>query len=55
MQQAQYVLPRQAMAQVEQVIGEIQEEQGGTLSFGIILAIWASSAGVRAGSVPRLP
>ncbi len=36
------------MAQVEQVIGEIQEEQGGALSFGIIVAIWAASGGVRA-------
>ncbi len=46
-QQAQTVLPQQAMSQVNQVIDQIQTPQGGLLSFGIILALWSASAGVR--------
>ena len=46
--QAQAMLPEQAMGQVEQVIAEIRDqEQGGVISFGIIVAIWSASVGVR--------
>ncbi len=46
--QAQTALPQQAAQQVVQVIREVQgQAQGGLLSFGIIAAIWAASAGVR--------
>ncbi len=46
--QARTALPQQAAGQVEQVIQQIQgQAQGGLLSFGIIAAIWAASAGVR--------
>ncbi|MBA3968875.1 MAG: YihY/virulence factor BrkB family protein [Gemmatimonadetes bacterium] len=48
MEQAQSMLPQDAMAQVSEVIGEIQNQrEGGLLSFGIILAIWIASSGVR--------
>jgi membrane protein len=46
--QAAAVLPAQAMEQVNQVINQLQQPQGGLLSFGIILALWSASAGVRA-------
>ncbi len=47
--QAQTVLPGQAMGQLEQVIQEIRgRDQGGLLSFGIVVAIWSASVGVRA-------
>ncbi len=46
--QAQTALPPQAAEQVVQVIRQIEgQAQGGLLSFGIITAIWAASAGVR--------
>lgn len=46
--QAQTALPQQAAGQVVQVIRQVQgQAQGGLLSFGIITAIWAASAGVR--------
>jgi len=47
-QQAQTLLPQQAMAQVNQVIQQLQEPRGGLLSFGILAALWSASAGVRA-------
>ncbi len=48
LEQARTALPQQAAGQVEQVIRQIQgQAQGGLLSFGIIAAIWAASAGVR--------
>jgi membrane protein len=46
--QAQYFLPADAMQQVNHVLGEIQQPQSGLLSTGVVLAIWAASAGVRA-------
>ncbi len=47
--QAQTVLPGQAMGQLEQVIEEIRGRgEGGVLSFGIVVAIWSASVGVRA-------
>ncbi len=46
--QAQTVLPEQAAGQVEQVVGQIRDRQrGGLLSFGIIVALWSASVGVR--------
>lgn len=42
------LLPAEASAQLNQVIDEVEQRQGGLLSFGIILAIWAASGGVRA-------
>jgi membrane protein len=46
--QAQTVLPEQAMRQVEQVVGQVRDRgQGELLSFGIIVAIWSASVGVR--------
>jgi membrane protein len=46
--QAQTVLPEQATGQVEQVVGQIRDrERGGLLSFGIIVALWSASVGVR--------
>jgi membrane protein len=47
-QQAQTVLPPDAMGQVNAVIAQLQQPQGGLLSFGILAAIWTASAGVRA-------
>ncbi len=47
--QAQTVLPGQVMGQLEQVIEEIRgRNQGGLLSFGIVVAILSASVGVRA-------
>ncbi len=46
--QAQTALPPQAAEQVVQVIRQVEgQAQGGLLSFGIVTAIWAASAGVR--------
>jgi membrane protein len=48
LQQAQLVLPAEAMDRVREVIAEIRDqEQGGVLSFGIVVALWSASAGVR--------
>ncbi|HMQ30987.1 MAG TPA: YihY/virulence factor BrkB family protein [Chloroflexaceae bacterium] len=46
-EQSAVLLPDQASAQINQVIGEVEQREGGLLSFGIILAIWAASGGVR--------
>ena len=46
-QQAAVLLPGQAIDQVNQVIDQLQQEKGGLLSFGIIVALWSASAGVR--------
>jgi membrane protein len=47
--QAQLLLPEQSMTQVEQVVGQVQEQARGSLiSFGIIGTLWAASTGVRA-------
>lgn len=47
-QQAETVLPPQAMDQVNEVIAQLQQPRGGLLSFGILAAIWTASGGVRA-------
>ena len=47
--QAQTVLPGRAMGIVEQVVGQIREQNSvGLLSFGIITALWSASAAIRA-------
>ena len=46
-QQADYVLPAQALEQVNPVIDQLQQRQGGLLSIGIVVALWSSSAAVR--------
>ncbi len=46
--QARIALPGQAFQLVEQVITEIREQHsGGLLSFSILFALWAASAGMR--------
>jgi membrane protein len=45
---AQIVFPQQAMEQVNKVIAELQQQKGGLLSFGMIVALWSASAAVRA-------
>jgi membrane protein len=47
--QANTVLPGQAMSIVEQVVGQIREENSvGLLLFGIIVTLWSASTAVRA-------
>jgi membrane protein len=48
LQQAATLFPQQAMDQVNQVIHQLQQPKGGLLSFGMILALWTASAGIRA-------
>ncbi len=46
--QAQAALAADAFSQVERIIGQIRDgASGGLLSFGLIAALWAASAGVR--------
>jgi membrane protein len=45
--QSELVLPPQALDQVNPVIDQLQQSKGGLLSFGIIIALWTASAGVR--------
>jgi len=47
-QRAQLVLPAQAAQQVNHVITELRQPQGGLLSAGAIMALWFASAGIRA-------
>ena len=48
LQQAQYVVPAQALAALRQVIAELRsQESEGLLSLGLILALWSASVGVR--------
>jgi membrane protein len=47
-QQAQLFLPQQAMDQVNGVLNQLRQPQGGLLSAGAIVALWTASAGVRA-------
>lgn len=41
------MLPGQAASQVNEVIAGLQEQKGGLLSFGAIVALWSASAGIR--------
>jgi membrane protein len=46
--QARVTLPRDAYGSVLQVVGEVRgNQQGGVISIGIGLALWAASAGIR--------
>lgn len=45
--QSSLVLPPQALDQVNPVIDQLQQSQGGLLSVGILIALWTASAGVR--------
>lgn len=47
-EQAALVLPPVAMQQVDPVIDQLQQSQGGLMSVGIVLALWTASIGVRA-------
>ncbi|MCF7203056.1 YihY/virulence factor BrkB family protein [Pseudomonas oligotrophica] len=46
-QQAILLLPPMAMDQVNPVIDQLQSQQGGLLSFGILAALWTASVGFR--------
>lgn len=45
--QSEYLLPPQALEQVNPVIDQLQQSKGGLLSVGIVIALWTASAGVR--------
>jgi membrane protein len=45
---AQMMFPEQAMQQVNVVIDDLQQQKGGLLSFGVIVALWTASSAVRA-------
>ncbi len=47
-QHAQLVFPEQAMQQVNIVIDQLQQQKGGLLSLGAVVALWSASAAVRA-------
>jgi membrane protein len=47
-QQAEAFLPAQAMDQVNHVITELKQPQGGLLSVGVVVALWTASSGIRA-------
>lgn len=47
-QQAELLLPTEAMDQVDRVIEEMQYPQGGLLSFGAIASLWIASSSIRA-------
>lgn len=47
-QQAETILPAQAMDQVNHVIAELKQPQGGLLSIGVVVALWTASSGIRA-------
>lgn len=46
-QQVALVLPPDALDLVNPVIDEMQQKKGGFLSFGILVALWSASVGVR--------
>ena len=47
-QQAEMFLPQQAMDQVNSVLAQLQQPQGGLLSAGAAIGLWTASAGIRA-------
>lgn len=47
-QHSQMMLPPEASEQVNKVISDLQKEQGGILSLGVVVALWSASAAVRA-------
>ncbi|UVE18946.1 YihY/virulence factor BrkB family protein [Pseudomonas sp. LS44] len=46
-EQVEYVLPPQAVEQVNPIIDQLQKREGGLLSAGIVVALWSASAAVR--------
>lgn len=46
-QQAALVVPAEAMDEIAPIILQLQNEQGGLLSVGIVVAIWSASSGIR--------
>lgn len=46
-EQATVLLPQQAATEVNRVVDELQNREGGLLSFGIVAAIWVASGGIR--------
>lgn len=46
--EANALLPAQVAGQVDGIIDEVEQPRGGLLSFGILVALWTASAGVRA-------
>jgi membrane protein len=46
-EQASLVLPPVALDQINPVIDQLQEQKGGLLSIGILVALWTASVGVR--------
>lgn len=46
--EANALLPAQVSGQVDEIIAEVEQPRGGLLSFGILVALWTASAGVRA-------
>ncbi len=48
LRQAETVMPQNAFSMVESIIGQVQgQASGGIMSFGVIVALWSASAGVR--------
>ncbi|HEY0844866.1 MAG TPA: YihY/virulence factor BrkB family protein [Noviherbaspirillum sp.] len=47
-QQAELLLPQEAMQQVDTVINDLQQQKTGLMSFGVVVALWTASAAVRA-------
>ena len=48
LRQTQTALPQDAYGRVEQAINQVRgQARGGLLSFGIVVALWAASSGVR--------
>ena len=47
-ERAQVLLPQEAMQPVNAVIDEVHQKNGGLLSFGMIMTLWASSVAMRA-------
>ncbi len=46
--QAQTAMPEDAFRRVEEVVGQVRNQaRGGLLSFGIVVALWSASSGVR--------
>lgn len=47
-QNAELMLPQESMGPVNEVINDLQQQKGGLMSFGVIIALWTASAAVRA-------
>lgn len=47
-QNAEMMLPQESMGPVNEVINDLQQQKGGLMSFGVIIALWTASAAVRA-------